>query len=220
MQIQFSFATLNSYLETDFIVSCANQEVINYLDLWPNWQGGAYPYSLSINGPTGCGKTHLAHIWQRKSAGLFLTKSDICEPNFDQLIAHSAYIIEDIEKYLSFENSLFHLFNILQEHKKFLLITSKNNLAVINFKLADLSSRLKSLLSIQIDQPDEELLRVLAIKLFSDRQIRISLEVINYLINNCEKSFAELNRIINLIDHKSLLSKRKISISFVKELIG
>jgi len=44
----------------DFVVSPANSEALDFIESWPNWTVA----TAALYGPPGCGKTHLASIWQ------------------------------------------------------------------------------------------------------------------------------------------------------------
>ena len=59
----------------------------------------------------------------------------------------------------------------------------------------------------------------LLIKLFMDRQINVSPEVVAYLLNNMERSFAYARKIVAEIDRLSLARKRAVSIALVKDAI-
>src|SRR5687768_8003816 len=48
-----------SHARADFIVTAANAEGVRRLDAWPDWHGRA----LTLVGPEGAGKTHLARAW-------------------------------------------------------------------------------------------------------------------------------------------------------------
>src|SRR6185295_6818072 len=54
-----------------FVVSDSNRDAVAWTDRWPDWPNGI----LAVYGPPGCGKTHLAHVWQAKSKARFLEPS-------------------------------------------------------------------------------------------------------------------------------------------------
>src|SRR3546814_3149637 len=55
----------------DFLVADSNAEAVAWMDRWPNWPGPA----LILTGPPGCGKTHLAQVWQARSSAALLPAS-------------------------------------------------------------------------------------------------------------------------------------------------
>ena len=85
--------------------------------------------------------------------------------------------------------------------------------------LPDLRSRILSSLCVEINQPDDELLSLLLVKLFSDKQILIDKKIIKFIVNRSERSFSNLQSIVEMIDKKSLSTKKKLNLNFVKELI-
>ena len=63
------------------------------------------------------------------------------------------------------------------------------------------------------------MLSLLIVKLFADKQILIDKKIIKFIVNRSERSFANLQSIVDMVDKKSLTTKKKINLNFVKELI-
>ena len=190
----------------------------NYIVLDEN----KYIYDLVINdlswnclilfGSKGSGKTHLSHIWQSINNAIFINVS-----NFISDMRYSnAFILEDIQK-IQDEEMLLHCYNYMKENNKRLLITSSIAPKKLNFKLNDLSSRILSTISMKILPASEELLRIMLIKRFSDKQLKIDLKVINYILARIERSFCSFNKIMEEIDDKSTGSN--ITIPFIRSLL-
>ena len=74
--------------------------------------------------------------------------------------------------------------------------------------------------SVAINEPDDEMLSALLLKLFTDRQIVIAPEIINYILLNMQRSFAYACKLVAEIDNISLARKRAVSINIVKEAFG
>ncbi len=72
----------------DFLVAPCNEDAVAWIDRWPDWPGPA----LVIHGPAGCGKTHLARVWRRRSG------------------ATEAAVVEDADRPVD-DVALFHLDN-------------------------------------------------------------------------------------------------------------
>jgi chromosomal replication initiation ATPase DnaA len=221
-QYPFNFQDKPNFSSEDFIISNANELALTYIENWPNWGDHKFSKFLIVTGPSGSGKTHLAHIWQTKTNAKFLTINQI-----ENLISSDAnqiknFIIEDIEKNLNTEaeQKLFHLINYAIDKNYYLLFTTNLSVNKIDFKLIDLKSRLNAMPTVSIAEPDEELLKTILIKSFSDKQIRINTDVINYILNRVERSFKEIQQLVELLDKKSLAEKRNITIPLIKEIIG
>jgi chromosomal replication initiation ATPase DnaA len=220
MQVQFNFLKENHYLDEDYIVSSSNFAAYSYMEQYPSWPAHIYPNIVYLYGEKSSGKTHLINMWQRRSKAIYLNARDIENFSPAKIDLYSNFIIEDIEKYINYETNLFHIFNQIEQQGKFLVISSSFSAANLNFKLADLTSRLNAVYALEIMAPDDDLLKTLLIKLFSDRQLRINIEVINYILTHSERSLESINNIVELIDKKSLAVKKNITIKLVKEILG
>ena len=71
----------------------------------------------------------------------------------------------------------------------------------------------------EITAPDDELLRAVLVKLFTDRQLRVKEEVIAYLLTRMERSLAAARALVALIDHVALQRKAEITRPFVARLL-
>jgi chromosomal replication initiation ATPase DnaA len=222
IQYPFNFQDKPNFSSEDFIISNANELALTYIEKWPNWGDHKFSKFLIVTGPSGSGKTHLAHIWQTKTNAEFLNIDQI-----ENLISSDSnqitnFIIEDIEKNLNTEaeQKLFHLINYALDKNYYLLFTSNLPVNKIDLKLIDLKSRLNAMPAVSIAEPDEELLKTILIKSFSDKQIRINTDVINFILNRVERSFKEIQQLVEMLDKKSLAEKRNITIPLIKEIIG
>ena len=97
------------------------------------------------------------------------------------------------------------------------MFTARQAPARLPVTLPDLRSRLSIVPAIEISEPDDELLSALIIKLFMDRQITVSLDIVNYILVNMERSFAYAHKLVAEIDNISLAYKRAVSIAIVKK---
>ena len=99
-------------------------------------------------------------------------------------------------------------------------IDSKIPIKKLTIKLADLKSRLLSLSQVNLGLPDDTLLSRVIIKQFSDKGVKIDMEVVNYLLRRMDRSFLSANGLVAKIDFASIQSSRKITIPFVRELLS
>ena len=101
-----------------------------------------------------------------------------------------------------------------------ILFTARQAPARTHFALPDLQSRMNIVPSVAINEPDDEMLSALILKLFTDRQIMVAPEIIGYIISNMQRSFAYARKLVAEIDSISLARKRAVSIAIVKEALS
>ena len=214
-QLILDLRTLPSMGRKDYYVSKSNEDAVAWIDKWPGWPA----FGLVVVGPSGAGKTHLASVLKHFSNGILVKNSDIGEKNILELSSNNCLILEDIDVNLS-EANLLHLFNFLLENNSKIMITSKIPIKKLSIKLADLKSRLLSLSQVNLGLPDDTLLSRVIIKQFSDKGVKIDMEVVNYLLRRMDRSFLSANGLVAKIDFASIQSSRKITIPFVRELLS
>lgn len=222
-QIAFKFP-LEPYLgREDFMVSKCNFEAFKMVDSWPEWPF----FAICLYGPSGCGKTHLSRIFSDRVAVLTNHPYKIpsikaahlsMETPFELFKQNHCLIIEDLNEKIN-EEALFHLYNLYRNEGGSILLTAPKAPARMKFSLPDLQSRLNIIPSIEINEPDDDMLSALIVKLFADRQLIVSPEIITYMIKNMKRSFSFCNKLVEEIDNTSLARKRAITVPLVKEAI-
>jgi chromosomal replication initiation ATPase DnaA len=153
---------------------------------------------LILLGPSGSGKTHLGHIFAAQTEGLFLTAE---ETNHLDLTALQpvAYVVDDAER--ASEEALFHLFNHVQKAGQQLVLLTENQPVAWNVELPDLSSRLNAMRIITLPEPDENLLVAILNKLFAQRAISPSPDLIDYIVRRMDRSVSAAQKIVTELEH-------------------
>lgn len=222
-QYLFKFPTRTYLGEEDFFVTACNETAYKAIKLWPYWQN----FALNLYGPKSSGKSHLAHIWinriqkslQKPEAIPVLSASTINMKNVNRLNnEHNFLVIENVTTAIN-EEAFFHLYNFFNIPEKFILFTSEQPLSKLPVKLPDLQSRLRAIPAIEITEPDDEMLTALIAKQFNDQQIIISQEILNYILNNAERSFDFITRLVEEISDISWVHGRAVSIPIVREAL-
>lgn len=193
-QSVFEFEPNNDYSPQNFLVSSSNKDAFEIISN-KSWNS----YAANIFGPAASGKTYLANILLSKNP--------------------DAKIIDDLDSGAN-EELLLHTLNSCKEEGVKLLITSEQAVAKLDFSLADLTSRLKAVETIEIKEPDQELLYMVLARQFDARQLKVSDDVLNYITTRIERSFEAANNAVEKIDKLSLQEKRNITIPLVKNVIG
>lgn len=217
-QIVIDFQHTQSYSKQDFLSSEANELAFNWIKKFPNWDSSKITI---IYGSSGCGKTHLGKIWQEMSNALEIKKSDECNGDtINRLLSGENILIDDYDKLCIDDKFLYNLYNASKNmNSGFVLITASKRPLDWGITLADAKSRILSINTIEIKEPDDFLLSGLLIKLFSDRQLKISPEIINYILIRMERSFKKAISLVERIDKLSLEKKRNITIPLIKDII-
>lgn len=222
-QLALNFSPHTEMGRSDFMVSACNHAAFSLIDSWPNWYGSG----VLIYGPKGCGKSHLANLFVQK------IQTFTPKPMPVKIIAASAINMRNI-KHLALENiaivienvsannnneALFHLFNLFNTEGKYMLWTANQAPNYIKFPLKDLQTRINMLPNAAISEPDDIMLQMLIVKLFNDRQIKVSADIPNYIINNAPRSFAFIEKLIEEIDKISLAYKSAVNYIIIKKAI-
>lgn len=221
-QLLLNWPINEKFAQTNFLPSRSNEKAVRWIDAWPQWERGDDRFHcLIIYGPDGCGKTHLAHVWQNISNARILNAAEL--PSLDYMSGSEfVFVVEDVDKHIAdpqIEERLFHLYNWVKEQGGYLLLTAKKRPKKWSIELPDLSSRLLASEAVKIEPPTDDLLRAIIIKQFSDRQIKLTDDVINYILPRTERSFDAVRRLVKDIDRLSLMKKKKITISVVRRVL-
>lgn len=220
-QIPLEFDVKPYYGREDFMVATSNVEAVRVVDEWPQWSN----FAICIYGHEGSGKTHIAHMFienvYKKTNALHkisvVKAMDVNMNNIERFFdEHNCLVVEDLDENIDNE-AMFHLYNLYKNEGGFILFTSKEPPARMKFGLADLQSRLNSIPAIELKEPSSDLLSMVVVKLFADRQLVVSPEVVSYIINNARRSFAYVKRLVAEIDRVSIARKRAVTIPVVKE---
>ena len=199
----------------DFLVAPSNQAAVSWLDRWPRWPGPA----LALFGPAGCGKTHLAHVFQARSQAVFIAPGELAADRVRSLLGRSrAAILDDAERALLMDRGegLFHLYNLLAEQGGHLLLVSREPPSRWGIALPDLRSRLLAAPAAEVSPPDDALLAAVLVKLFADRQLIVGQDVIGYLVSRIERSFAAARGAVAALDRAALAAHRRVTIHLAR----
>ena len=213
-QLILKFPSHQAYKKEDFYVSPSNQEAYNLIDSWPKW----IKRIVNIYGPSGSGKSHLASILKSKTSTFEINSKDLNEETFFKFKTKEALIIENLNENVQ-EKLLFSLWNIALQDNKYLLINSIKPINLINFKLKDLNSRVKSSLVIGINLPSDDLISVILAKNFSDKQIKVEKKHIDYIIKRIDRSYEKISQFILILDKYSLKKGSPFALKMIKEVL-
>jgi chromosomal replication initiation ATPase DnaA len=200
----------------DFLIAPCNRDAVMWVDRWPAWPAPA----LIVHGPPACGKTHLAHVWQARSGARTVAADRLSGVAPGALLSKDACAVVEDGDHVTDEAALMHLYNVAAEGGGQLLITAATPPARWSLELADLRSRLVAAPAIAIGAPDDGLIAALLIKLFDDRQLRVSDGVVEFLLARMERSFEAARLLVMALDDAALASRRNITVHLARQVLN
>lgn len=206
-QLPLSLPHSAALTRADFIVGRANQSAIALIDRFPDWPN---PVALLV-GPMGSGKTHLGQIWKAVAGASEIAARDLATAGLDELVGTGPVLVEDLHEEGVSQPALFHLLNLVRERGVAALITSRAPLQALPFDLPDLASRLRATVPAELLEPDDDLLALVIVKLFADRQLTVDPAVVDYISHRMERSLGAANRLVELLDQEALAAGRPIT---------
>ena len=215
-QLIFKFPFSKRYYEQDFFVSSNNFSAYKLVESWPTWPGKW----LNIFGASGSGKTHLAKILEKKIKKIKLIEAnEINDQIIEDLNNLDCLIIDSFKNNID-EKLLYSIFNQSKQLENYVLINSITSVRNIDFQLEDLKSRIRSLLFIGIELPTDDLLKVIISKNLSDKQIRFNPKILDFIINNVERSYEKMFKFLKDLDELSLSTGKSININLIKKVLN
>jgi chromosomal replication initiation ATPase DnaA len=206
-QLRLKLDRREGYRRENFVVSPANAEAVRQLDRWPAWPNGA----LTLIGPAGAGKSHLARLWAQRAEATTLSPD-----SWPNDLPGGAILVEEAER--APDVGLFHLLNRAADSGG-LLLTARTAPATWPARLPDLRSRLNALAVAQLAEPDDEILIAVFDKFFRERNIRPADDLIPYLLNRIERSVPKAQEIVARIDEAADAEGRAISRALARQIL-
>jgi chromosomal replication initiation ATPase DnaA len=199
----------------DFLLAPCNAAAVAWIDRWPDWPAPA----LALWGPPASGKTHLVEVWRARSNAVAIAPRALTSSALPRLLgAAQAAAIDEAQS--ADEEALLHLYNVLGERRGHLLLATREPPARWTLRLADLRSRLLAVPAVEVKPPDDALLGAVLVKLFADRQLRISEDVIAYLLPRIERSFAAAQEMVAALDQAALADQRAITVRLARDILN
>lgn len=218
-QLTFDLGHRSALGRDDFLVAQGNQDAVSWIDLWPEWPAPA----LILYGPAACGKTHLAAVWRAQAGAVAIDPESLSTQSADTLFAQGEHLLIDpVDHWIgdrAAETTLFHLYNLAKENQRTILMTMRVPPVRLSFAIPDLASRMRAAPGVAIQAPDETLLGAVLVKMFADRQIQISEDVLNYILPRMERSFAMARDLVEKTDQLALAEKRPVSVPLIRHVL-
>ncbi len=153
----------NAYDEASWLAAESNEAARTWLgrtEVWPE-------HRLALWGEAGRGKTHLLRIWAART-GAELVEGPALS-GFPEVTSPSGVAVDDADR--SEPAALLHLLNTARELDRPVLLASQAPPARWPVTLRDLESRLRAITAVEVEAPDDELLRQLLLRWLAERQL-------------------------------------------------
>lgn len=225
-QIPLKFGT-SSRINFDLYVPGPNAEAVEYLKKFIARPDNDLVY---LWGSAGTGKSHLLQAlcskgsdYQVKTAIIPLSEAGQIKPEVLQgMEALDCVCLDDINLISgnsAWEEGIFNLFNRIRDDQKSLVVTSTLSPAGISLGLQDLQSRLSSGITYHLNYLDEAD-RLLALKLRAHSMgFELSDEVLDFITRRVSRDMHSLFAWLDRVDEATLVSKKKLTVPFVRKLI-
>jgi DnaA-homolog protein len=222
---------LNDHNTFDNFLIGDNQGLIDYLRTFSSENSAVTTGNfIYIWGPNYSGRSHLLHACcceanKNKCSCFYLSLQNINKLTpqiLENLETTSLVCLDDIQNISNkpeWEEAIFKTFNGLSEHKNRLLIAADTTPQLLPITLPDLKSRLAWGLSLSIlPLTDEQKLAALQMRA-NKRGLQFPESVGKYLLNRYARDTKNLFAVLDKLDKASLISQRKLTIPFVKEIL-
>ena len=193
-----------------FVRGPSNADAAAAIEAWPAWRDGC----LTLVGPQGSGKSHLALAWAATSGARVLT-ADAAEATAE---TGRPVLVEDADRAIPAEG-LFHLINLATRSGGGLLLTARTLPATWPATLPDLRSRLNALPVAEIGAPDDVVLEGVLRKFFRDSNIRPPEEVYPYLLARMNRSIPDAEEIVRRLDEAGDAGFRPVTRVLARQIL-
>lgn len=188
--------------------------------------------NIVLWGRSGAGLTHLlqaschaAHQQQLDIQYLPMKEMTSFEPKpvCEGLDRFPLVCIDDIEQICGnrrWEQTVFHLFNRLRDAGHRLLIASHTSPSALPLLLPDLKSRLLGSVIYHL-HPLDDAAKASALQMRAKaRGMDMPEEVSRFILSRAPRDSSQIFALLNVLDNASLQHQRKLTIPFVKEVLG
>lgn len=190
----YKFSSIKDY--DNYFVNQSNQKAYDF-SILKNFNQNIFLY-----GPEKSGKSHLANLWKSKNDAILYNN------NFSKILETKKNILIDDCLGSSSEENLFHLINHCKLNNLKMYFTSSIDINNYVFDFKDLYSRLREFFYLEIKSPNDEMCKMLLVKLFSDKQIIIkNNEIFDFIFKRLNRTYLDIYIFVQKLDRLSLEKK-------------
>ncbi len=202
-----------------------NQILVEYLKQLSHSTRGELVY---LWGDGGSGKSHLLQaLANQQDAGtviyLPLAELGMAPEMLHGLESFSLVCIDDIQTVAGkadWEEAIFHLYNRIKDNHGNLVIASSDLPGEIGILLNDLASRLSAMTIFKIQSLSDTDKQVLLQQKAAAKGLDLGSEVAQFVMARSSRDLSYLMNALDKLDNASLVAQRKITVPFVKDVLG
>lgn len=170
---------------------------------------------LMLWGGAGVGKTHLLHVWANETGASIVDGRQLHEPFWPE----GPVSIDDADQVPS-EEALLHVLNAAAECGHRLLLTSTRPPARSLIGLADLASRLRATMAVELGPQDDDMLAALLVKLLSERQITVPPPIQKWMLTRLPRTAGTIREAVERLDYAALAAQSSVSRALAAECLA
>jgi chromosomal replication initiation ATPase DnaA len=210
-QLPLPFAHAPQFIAADFLQAPSNADALAWLA-----PGAAWPqHRLALWGPEGCGKTHLLHVWAARTGARLLAGGTLPrEPER----AERPVAVDDADT--AADLPLLHLLNASAEAGQPVLLAARTPPSRWDAALPDLISRLRATNAVEINQPEESLLRALLARLLYERQLAVAEPIQDWLRLRLPRTPAAMREVAARLDRAALVSGGRVTRATASQVVA
>lgn len=211
-QFRLSLHAPPSWDRAAFVSSPTNVQALAALDAWPAWPEGR----LTLVGPAGTGKTHLARDWARRNGAVVIEAASTGNGPLDLApLRGRPLLVEDVDRRsagdLVDDETLFHLINMAGVDGGSLLLTGRLAPVAWDAGVPDLRSRLNALTVARIEEPDDIVLEAVLRRGFEAAGIRPAADLYPYLMARLPRSAPAALLAVATLDEAAINQGREVN---------
>ena len=205
----------------NYLVSKCNIEAFKLIENSSFWQNRKKINSIPgaiIYGPKGSGKTHLCSIFKQNVDCDYLTS--LSNNSLGQVTEGKSFILDNFLPGKEYPSELVtHFMNQVTYKEGSILLLSRLSPFEMNWKLDDLNSRIRSLISSEIKLPDDVLLYSLIVKYSNEKNLFLSDKKLIYILERLDRSFESVIKVIDKLDRYSLEVNEKVTYKIIRIIL-
>jgi chromosomal replication initiation ATPase DnaA len=220
----FDFIADENYSASNFIVFSGNIEAFCLANRMRGDDSDLVGQIVFLGGDRKCGKTHLSQIWKQNRGAKTIDLLELYKLPFESFVEKIGSTVEQFEFYLIDDfpqdiedDKFFYLVDVIANNNSTILIVSNFNRRREQIILRDLESRIVASTFLKIGKLTRDVKPMLINKLFSDRQIFIDGNVLEYLDRILITNYENIYNYIDKICSGMLEEEHRLTVGFIKK---